>query len=168
LNPRCSGEELQIGSERNCKIYFEVPDKLDKEGEKTVSVDKKKEIQAIERNALDLPIDYGKTRKREFDYTRRGTQCLIANWNIVNGKIISSTIGETRNEYDFFGYIKKTVQSEESVKKWCFVIDNLNTHQSETLVCWVAGMVNTTELELGRKREVWNFEKQGNPCRIFV
>jgi DDE superfamily endonuclease len=114
-------------------------------------VDEKTGMQALERNAPDLPLAYGKTRKQEFEYTRHGTQCLTANWDVVEGKVISPTIGETRNEEDFQMHIKKTTESDLSVKKWCFVLDNLNTHQSESMVCWVASLIGMKHEQLGVK-----------------
>ena len=151
MNPGCSIEELQAGCERICNVYLQAPGKWEKEGEKTVSVDEKTGIQALERNSADLPMARGKTRKQEFEYTRHGTQCLIANWDVVKGVVISPTIGETRDEEDFQAHIQKTVESEPSVKKWCFVMDNLNTHQSEALVRWVASFAGTSQTELGKK-----------------
>ncbi|MCC6280381.1 MAG: transposase [Saprospiraceae bacterium] len=121
------------------------------EGVKTISVDEKTGIQALERNAPDLPLDYGKTRKREFEYTRHGTQCLIANWDVVKGGILCPTIGETRNEEDFQQHLQKTAESDPAIKKWCIVLDNLNTHQSEAMVRWIAAIIGTEKADLGKK-----------------
>lgn len=76
---------------------------------------------------------------------------MIANWDVVAGKIISSSIGDTRKEEDFERHIQQTVQSDETVKKWRFVVDNLNTHQSEALVSYIAGLVKTPKDLLGEK-----------------
>jgi hypothetical protein len=119
-------------------VYKEAAGKWENEQIKTVRTDEKTGIQALERNAADLPVQMGGTRKIEYEYTRYGTLCLIANWDVVEGKIISPTIGETRNEEDFLKHIQQTVESDNTVKQWRFVTDNLNTHQSESLVKWVA------------------------------
>jgi putative transposase len=116
-----------------------------------VSTDEKTGIQALERNAPDLPVQVGSTRKQEYEYTRHGTQCLIANWDVSEGKIISPSVGDTRNEEDFVAHIQKTVQSDATVKQWRFVVDNLNTHQSEGLVLYIAQLVNTPTELLGEK-----------------
>lgn len=107
-------------------------------GIKTVSTDEKTGMQALERNSPDLPTQIGDCRKQEYEYTRHGTLCLTANWDVVEGKIICPTIGTSRTEEDFVAHIKGTVESDPSVKKWRFVVDNLNTHKSEALVNWVA------------------------------
>ena len=128
LNPKCSAEELSAGSKRICEVYKEAPDKWEKEGIKTISTDEKTGMQALERNAPDLKMGVGQTRKREYEYTRHGTLCLIANWDVSEGKIIYPTIGETRKEEDFLAHIEQTVQNDPTVKGWRLVTDNLNTH----------------------------------------
>jgi hypothetical protein len=127
------------------------PQKAIEEGVRTLSVDEKTGIQALERNAPDLPMDIGMNRKREYEYTRHGTLCLIANWDVVNGGVVNPTIGPTRTEEDFLNHIKTTTAADPTVKKWCFVLDNLNTHQSESLTRWVAQLVGTSEAEMGKK-----------------
>ena len=77
--------------------------------------------------------------------------CLIANLDVSEGTIISPSIGETRNEQDFEEHIKRTVEAAPQVKKWLFVVDNLNTHQSESLVLWVAGLAGLSVASLGVK-----------------
>ena len=151
MNPNCTAAELEAGSGRICRAYLDAPGNWEKEGMKTVSTDEKTGIQALSRTAPDLPMRAGKVRKQEYEYTRNGTQCLIANWDVVFGKVICPTIGDSRNEEDFQQHIQKTTQSDPTVKKWCFVVDNLNTHQSETLVRWVADMIGTSAKDLGKK-----------------
>jgi transposase len=151
LNPKCSASELAAGSKIICQAYLSAPDRWEQEGLKTVSTDEKTGIQALERNAPDLPMQAGRCRRQEYEYTRHGTQCLIANWDVALGKIISHTISETRDEVDFQQHIQRTVESDQQVKRWCFIVDNLNTHQSELLVWWVAAQVGTSDQELGVK-----------------
>jgi putative transposase len=150
MTPNCTAEELAAGCSRICETYLQAPRKWVEEGVKTLSVDEKTGIQALQRIAEDLPMEYGKNRKQEFEYTRHGTQCLTANWDIVNGGILSPTIGLTRTEEDFVAHIKQTVTSDSGVAKWCFVSDQLNTHQSEGLVRWIASLLGE-EIDLGDK-----------------
>lgn len=151
MNPKCSAEELEVGSKRICDVYANAPTDWEEHQIKTVSTDEKTGIQALERNAPDLPVKVGHTRKQEYEYTRHGTQCLIANWDVSEGQIISSSIGDTRKEEDFLQHIQQTVQSNELVKQWRFVVDNLNTHQSESLVLYIAELVKTPNELLGEK-----------------
>ena len=116
-----------------------------------MSTDEKTGIQALTRNAPDLPLKVGQVCRQEYEYTRHGTLCLIANLDVSEGTIISPSIGETRNEQDFKEHISCTVEAAPHVKKWLFVVDNLNTHQSESLVLWVAGLEGFSVASLGVK-----------------
>ena len=150
MRPKCSAKELAEGSKRICEVYKQAPT-LQEQGIKTLSVDEKTGIQALERNALDLPIQVGKPEKHEVEYIRHGTQCLIANWDVVEGKCVQPTISDTRTEKDFQQHIQQTVEAYAEPTKFRFVVDNLNTHCSETLVKYVAEFENTTQEELGKK-----------------
>jgi putative transposase len=125
--------------------------KWEEEGIKTVSTDEKTGIQALCRNAPDLPCRPRQVCKQEYEYTRHGTQCLIANWDVVAGCIFSPTLGDTRTEEDFKNHIEQTVVQNPQINKWCFVVDNLNTHQSEALVLLVAQLQGIPIESLGRK-----------------
>lgn len=114
-----------------------------------ISCDEKTGIQALERTAPNLPRKQGQIEKREFNYTRHGTVVLIANLRIADGKLINSTIGDSRTEADFLKHIQETVATDEQ-GKWIFIVDNLNTHQSATLTQWVAHQIGD-EQDLGKK-----------------
>lgn len=78
----------------------------------------------------------GYEERIESEYTRHGTLCLIGTFDVVSGQSISPSIGPTRNEFDFLEHIKRTVALDPHAK-WRFVVDQLNTHWSESLVLWV-------------------------------
>jgi putative transposase len=80
-----------------------------------------------------LPLAPAKVERREFEYIRHGTQCLIANFDIATGQVVTPSIGFTRTEADFAAHIDRTVATDPDAA-WVFVVDNLNTHQSESLV----------------------------------
>ena len=61
----------------------------------------------------------------------------MANLEVGNGQIIQPSLGPTRTEVDFVAHIAKTVATDEEAQ-WIFIVDQLNTHKSEGLVCWVA------------------------------
>jgi len=63
--------------------------------------------------------------------------CLTANLEVWCGWIIAPTLGPTRTETDFLAHVQQTVATDPEAG-WVFVVDNLNTHQSESLVVWVA------------------------------
>ena len=65
-------------------------------------------------------MQVGQCRKQEYEYTRHGTYCLTANWDVVEGKVISPTIGDTRDEIDFQQHLEQTVKSDPRSKKVVF------------------------------------------------
>lgn len=69
--------------------------------ERTACIDEMTGIQALERQAPDLPMRPGKRERKEFEYIRHGTQTLIASFDVVSGQVIHSTLGETRTEVDY-------------------------------------------------------------------
>lgn len=140
LNPACSAEVVAQGASDLCELYQQAPQRWTQEQVRTLSTDEKTGIQALERNAPDKPAQVGQLRKQEYEYRRHGTLCLIANWDVAQGGIVAPTISATRTELDFKTHIEQTVLSDSSVKQWCFVVDQLNTHQSESLVKYVADL----------------------------
>jgi putative transposase len=73
----------------------------------------------------------------EFEYIRHGTQTLLANWHVAKGQLIHPTIGATRTEEDFKNHIARTLDTDPGAG-WIFIVDQLNIHQSESLVRLVA------------------------------
>ena len=117
-------------------LYLQSP-ALAEAGTHVVSVDEKTGIQALERIAPTKPPAPGQIEKREFEYTRHGTVCLIANLEVATGKVISPTLGPTRTEEDFLSHIRRTIATDPKAS-WVFVLDQLNTHLSAGLVRLVA------------------------------
>jgi transposase len=109
-------------------------------------------IQALERNAKTIPMKPGQPARIEFEYTRHGTLCLIGNWHVVLGQMIAPTIRPTRTEEDFCWHIHNTVTTDSDAS-WVFVVDNLNTHCSESLVRYVARLEGIDESTLGKKNK---------------
>lgn len=103
----------------------------------TVSVDEMTGIQALERIAATKLMRAQHEERREFEYKRHGTQCLIGNLEVATGDVICPTVQATRTEKDFAEHIAGTVASDPEAG-WIFVLDNLTTHVSETLVRYVA------------------------------
>jgi len=114
-----------------------------------VSTDEKTGIQALERLHPTKPTKPGLTERIEFEYKRHGTLCLIANFDVATGKAIIPTIGPTRTEEDFAAHIARTIDTDPD-RGWVFVLDQLNTHKSESLVRLVAERCGIDE-DLGTK-----------------
>lgn len=137
-----------------CDLYEQAP-QLHAQGIHLVSTDEKTGIQALERAAPSKPMQpgvagqAGRSERQEYEYIRHGTQCLTANFEVATGKQIAPSIGATRTEADFVAHLAQTVATAPS-DQWIFITDQLNTHQSESLVRWVANAIGET-CDLGEK-----------------
>jgi hypothetical protein len=114
-----------------------------------VSTDEKTGMQALERLHETKPVRPGLVERVEFEYIRHGTLSLIANFDVVTGKVVSPSIGPTRTEVDFVAHIDQTVDTDPGAS-WIFVTDQLDTHRSAKLVELVARRCGIDE-ELGVK-----------------
>jgi putative transposase len=119
-------------------------------GERTICLDEMTGIQALERKASDLRMRPGKIQRREFEYIRHGTQTLIASFDVASGRVIDATVGDTRTELDYLSHVQHTLATDPQATKWHLIMDCLNTHQSESLVRYVAN-VEGLEIDLGIK-----------------
>jgi len=72
---------------------------------------------------------------REFEYIRHGTLSWFLNFDVVTGQVIEPSWGPTRNEEDALAHLQRLIESDPQATKWHLVLDNLNIHQSESLVC---------------------------------
>lgn len=132
-----------------CTTYREAPARA-LAGERTVSSDEMTGVQALERKHASLPMVEGKVERREFEYIRHGTCTFILSRDVVSGKMIAPSAGPTRTEADFLMHIQGVVASDPSIRRWHFVVDNLDTHRSESLVRYVAAL-SEVQSDLGEK-----------------
>ena len=120
------------------------------QGDRIVTTDELTGIQALERKYPGLPLAPGKVERREFEYIRHGTCTGILSRDVVSGQIIAPTLGPTRKEADFLAHLQGVVASDPQARQWHVVMDNLNIHQSEALVRWVAAE-SDLDIDLGEK-----------------
>jgi len=123
---------------------------LAQHGHRIVTTDELTGIQALERKHPGLPLAPGKVERREFEYIRHGTCTGILSRDVVTGQIIAPTLGPTRTEEDFLAHLQGVVATDGEARQWHVVLDNLNIHQSESLVRWVVEE-SDLEIELGEK-----------------
>lgn len=149
LNAEYENEE-QFGENVRtvCDAYHQAPE-LYKLGIHTVCNDEKTGIQALERCHVTHSAEPGKPERVEYNYERHGTLCLIANLEVATGRIIAPTISPTRTEDDYVRHIERTIDTDPEAR-WTFITDNLNTHQSESLVGLIAQRC-AIDIFLGKK-----------------
>ena len=132
-----------------CGVYREAP-ALAARGDRVVTTDELTGVQALERKHPGLPLAPGKVERREFEYLRHGPCACILSRDVVTGQVIAPSLGPRRTEADFLAHVQGVVATDPQARQWHFVVDNLNIHQSESLVRWVAAESDLA-LDLGEK-----------------
>lgn len=148
LNSKPDPEKNKKIAEIN-KAYKQAED-LEKQGVLTFCLDEMTGIQALERIAADKPSKPGKIRCIEYEYKRHGTLCLLGGFNVANGKLVSLVLPR-RTELDFVQLVDHIFKLHPKAKDFRFILDNLNTHQSEQLVRYVAQKEGMDMDQLGAK-----------------
>jgi transposase len=133
-----------------CEVYARADERA-KQGERTISMDELTGVQALERKHPDLPMQPGHVLRREFEYIRHGTLSWFINFDVVTGHVIESSWGVTRNEEDALAHIQRLIAGDPHATKWHLMLDNLNIHQSEALVRWIAQREGIAQETLGIK-----------------
>ncbi len=143
-DPQAFDEKIhEIGS-----LYLSAAE-LYEQGTVLVSTDEKTSMQALAPTGPTMPCKPGQVERREFEYKRNGTQVLTANFEVATGAVISPTIEHTRTEEQFAAHIERTINTNIDLK-WIFIVDQLNTHKSETLVRSIAKICGVED-DLGKK-----------------
>lgn len=136
-----------------CTLYAYAP-LLAALGAHIVSCDEITGVQALERIAPTQPMRRGRVQRQEFEYKRPGTLSPIINFDIVTGQVVAPSLGQTRTEADFTADIVQTVATDPQAV-WVFVTDQLNTHQSESLVRLVAELCELPDALGARARQAF-------------
>jgi len=132
-----------------CALYRAAP-ALAAAGERVISTDELTGVQALERKHPGLPLAPGKVERREFEYVRHGTLTFILNRDVATGQVVAPSCGPTRTEEDFVAHLRRTIATDPAAPRWHVVVDNLNIHQSASLVRFVAERAGLTD-DLGVK-----------------
>jgi hypothetical protein len=119
-----------------CALYLQALS-LYERGELVVSVDEKTSIQALERLHATLTVRPGQIERREFEYARHGTLCLIGSLVVPTGQVIGSVTAR-RGKWDFVRHIRDVVEKFPDMKRFHWVMDNLNTHWTLELCRYLA------------------------------
>ena len=133
-----------------CEVYAHASERA-KQRERTISMDELTGVQALERKHPDLPMQPGHVLGREFEYMRHGTLSWFINFDVVSGQVIEPSWGPTRTEEDALAHIQHLVASDPKATRWHMMLDNLNIHQSESLVRWIAQREGIAQDTLGVK-----------------
>jgi hypothetical protein len=118
------------------RLYLDAP-RLYQQGELVLCTDEKTSIQALERKHPGRPMIPGRPERREFEYIRHGTRCLIASLAVATGEIIGD-VSARRGSRDFCRHLRQTAAQFPEVQRFHWVMDNLNTHWNLSLCRCIA------------------------------
>ena len=149
LHPRPDDwEQFDASARQLSQLYAQAPG-LHDQGVHLVCCDEMTGIQALERLYPTRHAIPGFVERQDAHYIRHGTRTLTANFEVATGQILTPTVAARRTEPDFVDHVARTVGLDPE-GEWVFVVDNLNTHVSASLVRFVARRCGL-DLDLGRK-----------------
>jgi transposase len=122
-----------------CKLYVQAP-MLYQHGELVICCDEKTGMQMLKRKHPTIPVAPGKPEKREQEYIRLGTRCLITSFIVPTGKVVCN-LGSTRTSVDFVTHLAQVASRFPDHQRFHWIVDNLNTHGSLE-VCWLMARLN--------------------------
>lgn len=114
-----------------CRLYLGAP-RLYQHGELVLCVDEKAGIQALQRARPTTPGAPGRPERRDPEYVRHGTRCLLATLVVPTGQVIGG-VTERRATWDFVRHVRDVVEQFPDVTRFHWVMDNLNTHYTSEL-----------------------------------
>lgn len=95
-------------------------------GAVVLSIDEKTGMQALERRFPDRPAAPGRRRRREFEYTRHGTQSLLCAFEVHRGRV-AGECGATRTAADLVRFME-TLAAQYPTGPVHVIWDCLNIH----------------------------------------
>lgn len=118
------------------RLYLDAP-RLYRHGELVLCVEEKTGIQALERKYPGRPMSAGRPERREFESIRHGTRCLIASLLVPTGQMVGD-VSARRARRDCCRHLRHTAEQFPDVRRFHWVMDNLNTHWNLALCRCIA------------------------------
>jgi hypothetical protein len=122
-----------------CRLYLDAP-RFYQQGRLVLCCDEKTGMQVLDRVAPTQPPAPGRPERREFEYIRLGTRTMITSFVVPTGEVVWD-LGPTRTNLDFRAHVLRVAAHFRDMKRFDWVVDNLNTHQSLDL-CEVVAYLN--------------------------
>lgn len=121
-------EDFDAKAKTICQLYTTALESY-QNGRLVICCDEKTGMQILQRKAPTKPAQKGRRERREHEYIRHGTRVLINSLAVATGQIAWS-IGPTRKTPDFVAHLQHAYQRLPRMKRYDWVMDNLNTHWS--------------------------------------
>ena len=118
-------DDFEAKAQRICQLYVGALESFE-QGRLVICCDEKSGMQVLDRKAPTKPARPGQRERREHEYIRRGRRVLINSLAVATGQL-AWTIGATRKATDFVAHLKRAYQNLPRMKRYDWVMDNLNT-----------------------------------------
>lgn len=102
-----------------------------------LSVDEKRQIQALDRTAPLLPMRPGQAERRTHDYVRHGTTSLFAALDVATGRVIGECHRRHRSR-EFLRFLETIDQTVAADLDIHLILDNYGTHKTAQVRRWFA------------------------------
>lgn len=122
-------DEFRAKRDDVLRLYYETP-----AHEHIISVDEKTSIQALERRYPDVPMRPGQVIRREFEYIRHGTLCLMGAFDIRRGKLFGFTC--PGHSGSTFVELLDLIDACYPTGRGHIVCDNLSAHDTDDVLDW--------------------------------
>lgn len=131
LNRRDSPEFWERAADV-CGLYLSPP-----QNAFVVSVDEKTAIPARSRKHPTKPAAPGQPERREFEYVRHGTACLMTALDVASGEVLAAEAprNDSASFCTFLGEIDAAVPSHLDIH---MVLDNGSSHVAKSTKAWLA------------------------------
>jgi len=101
-----------------------------------LSVDKKSQIQALDRTQPGLPLKKGRCGTMTHDYKRNGTTTLFAALNVLEGSVIGRCMQRHRRQ-ELIRFLNAIEAQVPAAKQVHVVLDNYAAHKHPKVVEWL-------------------------------
>lgn len=115
-----------------CGLYLSPP-----ENAVVLSIDEKTAIPARSRKHPTEPVRPGRLERREFEYVRHGTACLMAAMDVASGEVLATDAprNDAANFISFLDDIDRAVPPHLAIH---VVMDNGSSHTAKATKKWLA------------------------------
>jgi len=139
------------------QLYLNAP-RYFQEGRVVLCGDEKTGMQALGRKYPTRPARPGQPAQVEFEYIRYGTRNLLTTLCVPTGKVIWDLL-PTRTAVDWTAHLRHVAGELPGMKRFDWVVDNLNTHWSLEVCLQVAQWcdlgVDRKQLRTGAQRRAF-------------
>lgn len=125
------GADFDAQAAEVCGLYLDPP-----AGTLVVSLDEKTGIQAKAPTRPDVPARPGKPGRREYEYSRNGTQNLFAALRVHTGEV-SAMPAKTRNRFDLLRFLDQLETEIPAGQQVIAISDNLSTRTTDEVEQWL-------------------------------